>query len=61
VASAIHLRFDVQLLHCPRRYKDRLLRINDNRITSEGVIVIKAQNTAARGTEPRGSKTAARN
>ncbi len=43
VASAIHLRFDIPASSLPDRYKDRLLHINDNRITSEGVIVIKAQ------------------
>ena len=43
VASAIHLRFDIGASSLPDRYKDRLLQLNDNRITSEGVIVIKAQ------------------
>ena len=43
VASAIHLRFDIPASSLPDRYKERLLQINDQRITSEGVIVIKAQ------------------
>ncbi len=43
VASAIHLRFDIAASSLPDRYKDRLLALNDQRITKEGVIVIKAQ------------------
>jgi ribosome-associated protein len=43
VATAIHLRFDVQASSLPQRYKDRLLKFNDHRITQDGVIVIKAQ------------------
>jgi len=45
VSSAIHLRFDVKnsqsLLSAQ---KERVLAVRDKRITSEGVIVIKAQN-----------------
>lgn len=43
VASAIHLRFDIQRSKLPDFYKERLLSLNDGRITKEGVIVIKAQ------------------
>jgi ribosome-associated protein len=43
VSSAIHLRFDVQASSLPEFYKSRLLRLNDKRITKEGVIIIKAQ------------------
>lgn len=43
VATAIHLRFDIQTASLPERYKERLLQLKDNRITSEGVIIIKAQ------------------
>ncbi|MBW4542113.1 MAG: aminoacyl-tRNA hydrolase [Myxacorys chilensis ATA2-1-KO14] len=43
VASAIHLRFDIPASSLPDRYKDRLLALNDQRMTKEGVIVIKAQ------------------
>jgi ribosome-associated protein len=43
VATAIHLRFDIMASSLPERYKQRLLRLNDQRITKEGVIVIKAQ------------------
>lgn len=43
VATAIHLRFDIPASSLPDRYKERLLILNDQRITKEGVIVIKAQ------------------
>lgn len=43
VATAIHLRFDILASSLPQPYKERLLRLNDQRITKEGVIVIKAQ------------------
>lgn len=43
VATAIHLRFDVEASSLPDFYKQRLLKLNDQRITKEGVIVIKAQ------------------
>jgi ribosome-associated protein len=43
VATAIHLRFDIMASSLSERYKQRLLRLNDQRITKEGVIVIKAQ------------------
>jgi ribosome-associated protein len=43
VSSAIHLRFDINASSLPDHYKERLLKLNDNRITREGVIVIKAQ------------------
>jgi ribosome-associated protein len=43
VASAIHLRFNIRTSSLPDFYKTRLLALNDQRITREGVIVIKAQ------------------
>jgi ribosome-associated protein len=43
VASAIHLRFNIRASSLPDFYKSRLLALNDQRITREGVIVIKAQ------------------
>ena len=43
VATAIHLRFDIAASSLPDRYKERLLKLSDQRITKEGVIVIKAQ------------------
>ncbi|MGI9272059.1 MAG: alternative ribosome rescue aminoacyl-tRNA hydrolase ArfB [Woeseiaceae bacterium] len=44
VASAIHLRFD--LLNCsalPAEIKTRLMQRNDQRITADGIVIIKAQ------------------
>jgi ribosome-associated protein len=43
VASAIHLRFDIRRSSLPPFYKERLLALTDQRITQEGVVVIKAQ------------------
>ncbi|HEY9697427.1 MAG TPA: alternative ribosome rescue aminoacyl-tRNA hydrolase ArfB [Trichocoleus sp.] len=43
VATAIHLRFDILASSLPEPYKERLLQLNDQRITKEGVIVIKSQ------------------
>lgn len=43
VSSAIHLRFDIGASSLPDIYKERLLKLGDQRITTEGVIVIKAQ------------------
>ncbi|MFP4119633.1 alternative ribosome rescue aminoacyl-tRNA hydrolase ArfB [Coleofasciculus sp.] len=43
VASAIHLRFDILASSLPDRYKERLLKRSDQRITKDGVIIIKAQ------------------
>ncbi|MGB5489051.1 MAG: alternative ribosome rescue aminoacyl-tRNA hydrolase ArfB [Lysobacterales bacterium] len=44
VSSAIHLRFDIEASSLPGLVKQRLLATNDQRITTEGVVVIKAQN-----------------
>ncbi|NJR39092.1 MAG: aminoacyl-tRNA hydrolase [Leptolyngbyaceae cyanobacterium CSU_1_4] len=43
VASAIHLRFDINASSLPEAYKERLLQLSDQRITKDGVVVIKAQ------------------
>jgi ribosome-associated protein len=43
VASAIHLRFDIGASSLPDAYKERLLNLNDQRITKEGIVIIKAQ------------------
>ncbi len=43
VSSAIHLRFDIKASSLPEYYKQRLLSLNDKRITKDGIIVIKAQ------------------
>jgi len=44
VSSAIHLRFDINGSSLPDTLKASLLALNDKRITSEGVFVMKAQN-----------------
>ena len=43
VSSAIHLRFDILASSLPDAHKERLLQLNDQRITREGVLIIKAQ------------------
>jgi ribosome-associated protein len=43
VSSAIHLRFDIAASSLPEAWKERLLKLGDSRITTEGVVVIKAQ------------------
>ena len=48
VSSAIHLRFDVEASTLPAAVKQRLLRTHDQRITSDGVVIIKAQNHRTR-------------
>jgi ribosome-associated protein len=44
VSSAIHLRFDIEASSLPDAVKRRLLATADQRITTDGVVVIKAQN-----------------
>lgn len=48
VASAVQLRFDIPASSLPGRVKQRLLAMNDQRISGEGVVVIKAQNHRTR-------------
>lgn len=43
VSSAVHLRFDIPASTLPGDWKQRLLALRDQRITDEGVVVIKAQ------------------
>ncbi len=43
VSSAVHLRFDIHASDLPDSHKEKLLALNDQRLSSEGVIVIKAQ------------------
>lgn len=43
VSTAVHLRFDVAASSLPEAVKQRLLQRADQRLTSQGVIVIKAQ------------------
>jgi ribosome-associated protein len=43
VSSAIHLRFDIRNSSLAEDHKERLLAMPDQRITRDGVLVIKAQ------------------
>ncbi len=43
VSSAVHLRFDIVASSLPPEFKQRLLQLNDQRITKDGVVIIKAQ------------------
>lgn len=43
VSNAVHLRFDIRASSLPAQVKSRLLGSRDQRITREGVLVIKAQ------------------
>jgi len=45
VSSAVHLRFDIARSSLPALIKERLLKLSDQRISGEGVIVIKAQDS----------------
>jgi ribosome-associated protein len=48
VSSAVHLRFDIRNSSLPQAVKDKLLQLQDQRVTKEGVIVIKAQSSRSR-------------
>jgi ribosome-associated protein len=43
VSTAIHLRFDIKASSLPERCKQSLLKLRDRRISKDGIIVIKAQ------------------
>ena len=43
VSSAVHLRFDIKASSLPEAVRERLLALGDQRISKNGVIVIKAQ------------------
>jgi len=45
VSTAIHLKFDIVSSSLPAMVKQRLLMLNDQRVTKEGVFVIKSQQT----------------
>ncbi|HEY8607695.1 MAG TPA: alternative ribosome rescue aminoacyl-tRNA hydrolase ArfB [Noviherbaspirillum sp.] len=48
VSSAIHLRFDIRTSSLPDDVRERLLALDDQRITRDGVLVIKAQTERSR-------------
>ena len=43
VSSAIHLRFDINASSLPEFHKQKLLAKSDQRISKDGIIIIKAQ------------------
>lgn len=43
VSNAIHLRFDIGASSLPEEIKNQLLQMRDQRISADGVVVIKAQ------------------
>ncbi|MFO8140747.1 MAG: alternative ribosome rescue aminoacyl-tRNA hydrolase ArfB, partial [Marinobacter sp.] len=43
VASAVHLRFDILRSTLPAVYKERLMAVSDQRISKDGIVIIKAQ------------------
>jgi ribosome-associated protein len=43
VSSAVHLRFNIVASSLPEHIKERLLAMRDSRITKDGVVVLKAQ------------------
>ena len=43
VSNAVHLRFDIRASSLPEEIKTRLLQFRDQRISADGVVVIKAQ------------------
>jgi len=43
VSSAVHLRFNILQSSLPEFYQQRLMALRDQRITKEGIIIIKAQ------------------
>jgi ribosome-associated protein len=48
VSSAVHLRFDIKAASLPDFYKEKLLKLNDQRISKDGVVVMKAQKYRSR-------------
>jgi ribosome-associated protein len=48
VASAVHLRFDIKISSLPDEVKTRLLQLRDHRISQDGVVIIKAQQSRSR-------------
>ncbi|MCG6966573.1 MAG: aminoacyl-tRNA hydrolase [Chromatiaceae bacterium] len=43
VSSALHLRFDIRASSLPEPVKERLLAMRDQRISNDGIVIIKAQ------------------
>ena len=43
VSNAVHLRFDIHASSLPEDVRERLLKLGDQRISKDGIVVIKAQ------------------
>ena len=43
VSNAVHLRFDIGASSLPEEIRERLLKLGDQRISKDGVVIIKAQ------------------
>lgn len=43
VANAVHLRFDITASSLPAEIRERLLKLEDRRISRDGIVIIKAQ------------------
>ena len=48
VSSAVHLRFDIAASSLPEEIRQRLMKLADQRISKDGVIIIKAQEYRSR-------------
>jgi ribosome-associated protein len=48
VSTAVHLRFDIAASSLPQDYKEKLLAWDDQRISDDGVVIIKAQTYRSR-------------
>jgi len=49
VANAVHLRFDIAASSLPDEIRERLLKLGDQRIRKDGVVIIKAQKFSSLG------------
>ena len=43
VSNAVHLRFDIAASSLPEPVRERLLKLSDQRISNDGIVIIKAQ------------------
>jgi ribosome-associated protein len=49
VSNAVHVRFDIAASSLPDHIKQRMLALRDSRLTREGVVVMKAQQSRSLG------------
>ena len=50
VSTAVHLFFDIRASSLPEVYKERLLKMNDRRISPAGTVIIKSQEARSQET-----------